>query len=57
MAAPTLWRLAAIPLLLVLAGCASDAERRHPSQNAWWQPDVESGDRSFFYGSFFGDGR
>jgi hypothetical protein len=44
-------------LLLALAGCASS--RKESSARGFGTPrgDMDSADRDFFIGSFFGDGR
>ena len=38
--------------LLVFAGCAAEQKPWKIPRRAWYQADVDSSDRSFFYGSF-----
>jgi hypothetical protein len=42
-----------LTVLLLCSGCASRQKSMHYSQPGLFAPDLDSEERSFFYGSFF----
>ena len=47
-----------IALTGLLAGCAHDPDKNKPwkkSEPKWYDSDMDSSERSFFFGSFFHD--